>query len=75
MKRLLIIGTVLFSMAACNNPNPGESGAVNDGIKAVDTNGAFEESTPSVQKNPGTDTTAGEDRVDVQPRLDSTGRK
>jgi hypothetical protein len=68
MKRLLSIAAIIATLTACNNPNPGESGTVNDGIKTVDSNGAFEESSPTIQNNPSTDTAMGENRVDIQQR-------
>jgi hypothetical protein len=67
MKRLLAIASLMIFISACN-PNSGQSGVDDDGIKTIDSNGAFEESTPSVQAGPATDSTAGEDRVDVQKR-------
>jgi hypothetical protein len=53
-------------MALCaalvsSGPTTGESGANDDGIKAVDSNGAFRD-------DPATDTATGEDRVDIQKR-------
>ncbi|HVG15008.1 MAG TPA: hypothetical protein VM935_08605 [Chitinophagaceae bacterium] len=67
MKRFFAIASVVISIAACN-PNSGQSGVDDDGIKTVDSNGAFEESTPSVQAGPKTDTATGEDRVDISTR-------
>ncbi|MBD0293648.1 MAG: membrane lipoprotein lipid attachment site-containing protein [Bacteroidota bacterium] len=70
MKRILMIAVTVFVLAACNN-NPGESGAVDDGMKAVDTNGALNDSG-----GPLTDSTnnavENKTRVDIQQRDTST---
>ncbi|WP_132052370.1 hypothetical protein [Pseudocnuella soli] len=65
------IAAIILSAAllvACNasNNNPGESGAVNDGIKPVDQNGAMQDT--GYNYTPETDTAKGEDRVDLQQR-------
>ena len=39
----------------------------NDGIKAVDSNGAFQDTT-KMSPNPSTDSAIGEDRVDIEKR-------
>ncbi|MBD0332823.1 MAG: hypothetical protein ICV66_09215 [Chitinophagaceae bacterium] len=65
MKKILIVLS-LFLLYACNN-NPGESGVVNDGVKAVDSNGAFTD-TAKMAPNPAIDTSKGEDRVDIEKR-------
>lgn len=59
---LLLIGS------ACNdsNNNPGESGAINDGMAPVDENGGLQDT--GYQYTPATDSAKAEDRVDVQPR-------
>jgi hypothetical protein len=67
MKRFFTIVVSIALFTACN-PNSGQSGVDNDGIKTVDSNGAFEESSPSVQAGPNTDTTIGENRVDISTR-------
>ena len=48
-------------------PTTGEDGANDDGIKAVDSNGAFQDTT-KMSRNPSTDTAIGEDRVDIEKR-------
>ena len=73
MKKILIILAGVCILQACGNDH-GETGVINDGIKAVDSNGAFDESAPNEnQLSPGVDTALGEDRVDIQQRQDSAG--
>ena len=68
MKRLFVIAALFLFFGACN-PNTNQGGAVDDGIKSVDSNGAFDESAPNEnQLQPGVDTAKGEDRVDIQSR-------
>ena len=62
MKRLSIILAVVLTLQACNNENPGESGAVDDGIKTVDENGALSDTTPASVD------TLNKNRVDIQQR-------
>lgn len=69
MKNIFLAMVVAMAMLACG-PTTGEGGANDDGIKAVDSNGAFQDTAP-VSPNPSTDTAIGEDRVDLQKR-DST---
>ena len=65
MKKLIaIIGSFLI-LQSCSN-NGGESGAVNDGIKTVDTNGGLAD-TPYVNQS-ATDTSKGEDNVGTSKR-------
>ena len=71
MKRFFAIALSTILFGACN-PNSGQSGVDDDGIKTVDSNGAFEESSPSVQAGPNTDTTMGENRVDISTRDSAT---
>lgn len=69
MKKLMIPAMALAMIfTACNdsNNNPGESGAVNDGIDPIDQDGALQDT--GYQYTPATDSAKGEDRVDVQPR-------
>lgn len=67
MKKLLvIIGTALFFACNPSNHNPGESGAQNDGMTPVDTNGALVDT--GYQYTPQTDTAKGEHRTDIQQR-------
>jgi hypothetical protein len=66
MKNVLL-AMVLFAVMVSCGPTTGESGANDDGIKAVDSNGAFRDDT-AMQYNPATDTAIGEDRVDIQKR-------
>jgi hypothetical protein len=67
MKRILIGLAVVVTAAACN-PNTGQGGAVDDGIKTIDSNGAFDESAPASNGSPGVDSARGDDRVDIQSR-------
>ena len=59
-------------MALCTamvsfGPTTGEGGANDDGIKSVDSNGAFRDDT-AMQYDTATDIATGEDRVDIQKR-------
>ena len=62
---LIFCSALLFACNPSNN-NPGESGAINDGMKPVDQNGALQDT--GNKYTPQTDTVKAEDRVDVQPR-------
>lgn len=64
----ILIGGVLH---ACG-PNSTQSGVDNDGIKAVDRNGALPDDT-TIRANPSIDTAKGENRVDTE-RRDSLNR-
>jgi hypothetical protein len=66
MKKIYLFLAGLSLLAACNS-NPGESGAVNDGIKAVDSNGAFQD-TVKMKADPRTDTAIGEHREELEKR-------
>lgn len=61
MKRLLTLAAFVVVLFACNE-NPGESGAVNDGIKTIDENGGLSDTLP-----PTVDT-LNDNRVDIQQR-------
>ncbi|HEX2532174.1 MAG TPA: hypothetical protein VHK69_00485 [Chitinophagaceae bacterium] len=67
MRKVFGFALIIGLLSACNNPNPGESGAVNDGIKTVDENGALQDTAPVIP-NPGIDSSLGEDRVDTERR-------
>lgn len=69
MKKIFVIMATAIALQACNNSNnnPGESGTVNDGIQAVDTNGALQD-TGNYNNTPQTDTAKGEHRTDLQQR-------
>jgi hypothetical protein len=71
MKKIIIILAGVCIIQACGNDH-GETGAINDGIKTVDSNGALQDTAP-MQAHPSTDTAMGEDRVDIQQRTDSAG--
>ena len=73
MKKGLIVIATFFVLQACSN-NGGESGAVNDGIKAVDSNGALDDSRKQA-RNPSVDTSIGDDRVDTEKRDSSKIKK
>ena len=66
MKKALILITGFFILQSCSN-NGGESGTVNDGIKAVDSNGGLAD-TPRTTNQSLTDTSKMEDRVDIEKR-------
>ena len=59
---------VIVSVAglACG-PTTGEKGANDDGIQAVDSNGAFRDDT-AMQPHPSTDSAIGEHRADISTR-------
>jgi len=69
MKKIVIILAGFVFLQACNS-NPGESGTVDDGIKAVDENGALSDTTKNF--NPSVDTALGDDRVDTEMRDSNT---
>jgi hypothetical protein len=69
MKKVLFIVVLAGGLLACG-PTTSDKGANEDGIQAVDSNGAFRDDTV-MQTNPSTDTTIGEHRVDISGR-DST---
>jgi hypothetical protein len=66
MKKIISGVALLCVLQACG-PNSTESGVDNDGIKAVDRNGALPDDT-TVQANPSIDTAKGEHRVDISRR-------
>ena len=69
MKKIMTVLAGLVFLQACNS-NPGESGTVDDGIKAVDENGALSDTTQNF--NPSVDTALGDDRVDTEMRDSNT---
>ena len=69
MKKIMTVLAGFVFLQACNS-NPGESGTVDDGIKAVDQNGALSDTTKNF--NPSVDTALGDDRVDTELRDSST---
>lgn len=73
MKKLFIVWIGVLFFTACGNSSD-QGGVVDDGIKAVDTDGALIDSTPGKSWDPAIDTTNMEDRVDVQRRekIDTT---
>jgi hypothetical protein len=70
MKKAFVVLSGFMLLVSCSN-NGGESGAVNDGIKPVDTNGGLPD-TGAMQASPKIDTTKGEHRVDLERRDTST---
>jgi hypothetical protein len=66
MKKLLIALSSFLILQACSN-NGGESGAVNDGIKTVDSNGGLAD-TPYKGNQSATDTSKMEDREGTSKR-------
>lgn len=69
MKRILCIAGLL-GLAACG-PQTGQEGAVDDGIRTVDENGALRDSSGFVP-SPGVDSAMGDHRVDTERRDSST---
>jgi len=69
MKKTMLALAGFIFLQACNS-NPGESGTVDDGIKAVDENGALSDTTKNF--DPSVDTALGDDRVDTEVRDTST---
>jgi hypothetical protein len=67
MKKLFIIMAGIVFFTACGNSSD-QGGVVDDGIKAVDTDGALIDSTPGEPWDPAIDTSKMEDRVDIQRR-------
>ena len=66
MKRVIVIFGSLLLLQSCSN-NGGESGAVNDGIKAVDSNGGLADT--AYKNNPSaTDTSKWQDREGTSKR-------
>jgi hypothetical protein len=72
MKKILVLMAGIITLQACNpsNNNSGESGAVDDGIKTIDENGALNDTTKNF--NPSVDTSIGDNRVDTEKRDTST---
>ena len=66
MKKIFLMIPLLITLLSCG-PTTGEDGANDDGIKAVDSNGAFQDTT-KMTPNPSTDSAIGEDRVDIEKR-------
>lgn len=66
MKKLAIILSSFLILQSCSN-NSGESGAVNDGIKMVDSNGGLAD-TPYNGNQSSTDTSKMEDREGTSKR-------
>ena len=64
--KLMIVATAFLFLQSCSN-NGGESGAVNDGIKAVDSNGGLAD-TAYNNSTSVTDTSKLENRVDLSKR-------
>lgn len=69
MKKVLAIAALLVTLMACNNPNPGESGDVNDGFEGTgDPSGGLPGDTLYSNKATGIDTAADDHRVDTWKR-------
>jgi hypothetical protein len=67
MKKVLFLTIIVSGGPLACGPTTGDKGANEDGIQAVDSNGAFRDDTV-MQANPSTDTTIGEHRVDISGR-------
>ncbi|HUC80514.1 MAG TPA: hypothetical protein VMR70_06335 [Flavisolibacter sp.] len=66
MKKVFIVLMSIGMLQACSN-NGGESGAVNDGIKPIDSNGGRADSISTGDQS-ATDSSKGEHRVDLSNR-------
>ncbi len=71
MRKVIAMLSLVAVLQACSN-NGGESGVVNDGIRASDSNGALPDGH-NVPANPSSvDTAHGDHRVDTEKRDSST---
>ncbi|RYZ19259.1 MAG: hypothetical protein EOO16_20410 [Chitinophagaceae bacterium] len=72
MKKAFVILIGFMSILGSCGPNTGQEGTNQDGIKAVDENGAFPDTGRRGQgylnENPATDSTRGENRTDIESR-------
>jgi hypothetical protein len=66
MKKIIAALLIVSMIQACG-PSSTQSGVDDDGIKAVDRNGALPDDT-TIQPNPSIDTAKGEHRVDIEKR-------
>jgi hypothetical protein len=67
MKKVLLMMILIWGIFLGCGPTTGDKGANEDGIQAVDSNGAFRDDT-TMQAHPSTDTAMGEHRVDLSKR-------
>lgn len=65
MRKVLTLAILISALQACNSSSD-QGGAVNDGKKAIDTNGGLADTPYNYQ--PKTDTSKMEDRVDLSRR-------
>jgi uncharacterized protein YcfL len=66
MKKAIGIILIAFSLTACDNSSH-QTGVDNDGIKTVDSNGGLADTVNTTNPS-ATDTSKGEDRVDISNR-------
>ena len=66
MKKVFAILMSFVLLQACSNNN-GQSGVQNDGMKLGDTNGGLADTARTTDQS-ATDTSTGEDRVDLSKR-------
>ena len=66
MKKVLTVILIAFCLGACGNSST-QSGVDNDGIKTVDPNGGLADTAAKTNQS-ATDTSKGEDRVDISKR-------
>ncbi len=68
MRKVLIVAMTLGVFTACNNSSD-QGGVVNDGIKAVDSNGGLADTSYRINNNlKKTDTAKMENREDLSTR-------
>jgi hypothetical protein len=67
MKKVLFLLMIIAGVASGCGPTTGDKGVNEDGIQAVDSNGAFRDDTV-MEANPSTDTSIGEHRTDISGR-------
>lgn len=71
MKKLILAAGLFMALQSCSN-NGGESGAVDDGMRPADSNGALPDDTAQM-RNGRIDTSAkGPNRVDIERRDSNT---
>jgi hypothetical protein len=67
MKRILIVAMSVLMLQACNTGSKGEDGTINDGINAVDTNGALNDNGGPLSDSTN-DSVENRTRTDIQQR-------
>ena len=67
MRKVITMLSLVAVLQACSN-NGGESGVVNDGIRASDSNGALPDGHNIPANSPAIDSAHGDHRVDTENR-------